>query len=131
MQHIFIELWKFKDSWRQLGVDGRAAYVEKLVPAVQSMMAAGVEVVSWGYNEATVDRRIDYDVFAVYRLPNRELFEALQQAIAASGWYEYFEHANAGGVALSPPAVLSDHVTLVPPRDFRESMSLASMGERK
>lgn len=119
MQHIFIELWKFKDSWRQLGLEGRAAYVENLKPTIQAMMAAGIEIIAWGYNDETVDRRVDYDVFGVYRMPNRELFELFQKSVAESGWYDYFEHTNAGGVAMTPPDVLGDHVTLAPPRTFR------------
>ncbi|USX14682.1 haloalkane dehalogenase [Oxalobacteraceae bacterium OTU3CAMAD1] len=130
MQHIFIELWKFKDSWHQLGVEGRAAYVEKLVPAVQGMLAAGVEIVSWGYNEQGVDQRVDYDVFAVYRLPNRALYEQLQSSIRASGWYEYFHHVNAGGVAMSPQAILGEHIALAPPSTFSEDIGVAMTGER-
>lgn len=131
MQHIFIELWKFKDTWRDAGVDARAEYVEKLAPVVQAMTSAGVEIIAWGYNDATVDRRVDYDVFGVYRMPNRELFEKLQEGVAASGWYEYFEHVNAGGMAMSPPAILGDHIMLAPPRTFAEDISPAMTGDRR
>lgn len=131
MQHIFIELWKFKDSWHQLGAEGRASYVEKLTPEVQALVAAGVEIISWGYNELTVDHRADYDVFAVYRLPNRALYEQLQKAIAASGWYEYFNQINAGGAAMSPSSILGDHVMLAPARTFRENIGSAPTGERR
>jgi hypothetical protein len=131
MQHIFIELWKFKDTWRDAGIDARAEYVEKLAPMVQGMVEAGVEIIAWGYNDETVDRRVDYDVFGVYRLPNRELFEQLQAGVAASGWYDYFEHVNAGGMALSPPVILRDHVMLAGPRTFTQDMSATMTGDRR
>lgn len=131
MQHIFIELWKFKDSWHQLGVEGRAAYVAKLAPEVQALVAAGVEIISWGYNESMVDQRADYDVFAVYRMPNRVLYEQLQKGIAASGWYDYFDQVNVGGAAMSPPVILGDHIMLAPARPIREDIGSTLTGERR
>ncbi len=115
MSQIFIELWKLKPAWRDLGQDGRAAYVDGLLPAVQAMVEAGVEVVAWGFNEADVDQRADFDVFAVYRTPSKELARQLQSSIRASGWYDYFDQVNAGGAALPPPDVLNTHVALAAP----------------
>ena len=113
MQQVFIELWSFRDKWRDLEASARVAYVTQLGPAIQALAEEGVEVLAWGYNDKTIDRRIDYDVFAVYRLPNRAMLDKLQAGIAASGWYDYFEQANAGGAVLSPPAILEDHVLLI------------------
>ncbi len=129
MQQIFIELWSIKDKWRELGMDGRAAFVDKLVPMVQSIMAEGIEIIAWGYNDKAIDRRVNYDVFGVYRVPNRAALDKLQTAIAGSGWYDYFDHANAGGAALSPPAILGDHIQLVGPPVFEE-ISDAPVGDR-
>jgi hypothetical protein len=76
---------------------------------------AGVEIIAWGYNDPSVDRRANYDAFGVYRMPNRALFEEFQKAVAGSGWYDYFEHVNAGGTQMAPPDMLSEHIQLVMP----------------
>jgi haloalkane dehalogenase len=130
MQHIFIELWSFKDRWRNLTMPERAAYLEKLQPAIQQMQEQGVEILAWGYNEKSVDQRANYDVFAVYRLPNSEVFDVFQKAIAGSGWYDYFDQVNAGGVALNPPAILFDHTLLKAAPAFKD-ISPTMAGERK
>ncbi|WP_175724150.1 DUF6616 family protein [Burkholderia ambifaria] len=115
MEHIFIELWKFKDSWKNAGVDVRTQYVENLLPSMQALLSAGIVIVAWGYNDPGVDRRADYDAFGVYRMPNRALFDEFQKAVAGSGWYDYFEHVNAGGTLVAPPDMLSQHIQLVMP----------------
>lgn len=115
MEHIFIELWKFKDNWKNAGVDVRAKYVESLQPSLQAILASGVEIIAWGYNDPSVDRRANYDAFGVYRMPNRALFEEFQKAVAGSGWYDFFEHVNAGGTPVAPPDMLGQHIQLLTP----------------
>ncbi|MGO4152041.1 DUF6616 family protein [Cupriavidus sp. YAF13] len=115
MEHIFIELWKFKDNWKKAGVDVRAKYVESLQPSLQAILASGVEIIAWGYNDPSVDHRANYDAFGVYRMPNRALFEEFQKAVAGSGWYDFFEHVNAGGTPVAPPDMLDQHIQLLMP----------------
>lgn len=112
MQQIFIEFWSIKDEWRALAPDARAAYAKRLMPAMQEAADEGLEILAWGYNEPGIDRRLSYDVFAVYRLPDERMLAKLQQMIAHSGWYTYFDQVNAGGAVRSPEAILDDHVAL-------------------
>ncbi|PEQ10513.1 hypothetical protein B2G71_22065 [Novosphingobium sp. PC22D] len=112
MQQIFIELWSYKQAWHDLGEAGRADYVAKLGPAIADVLALGIEVIAWGHNRQDVDMRVDYDFFAVYRVPDEAAFAALQSAVSASGWYDYFLHANAGGIASTSESVLGDHISL-------------------
>jgi len=115
MEHIFIELWKFNERWTGADLDTRTRYVQELMPSVQAIMDAGVEIIAWGYNDLDVDHRAPYDAFGVYRMPNRALFDEFQQAVSASGWYDYFDHVNAGGTPIAPGAMLGQHIQLVRP----------------
>lgn len=115
MEHIFIELWKFKDSWTDADLDTRSRYVNDLMPSVQAIMDAGVEIIAWGYNDLDVDHRAPYDAFGVYRMPDRARFDDFQRAVSASGWYHYFEHVNAGGVPIAPGDLLGQHIQLMRP----------------
>lgn len=115
MSKIFIELWALKPAWRDLGQEGRGAYVDSLLPAVKAMMDAGVEVLAWGFNAPEIDLRAPYDAFAVYRLPDQAMLDLLQENVRASGWYDYFDQVNVGGDAQDPPTVLGAHVALSAP----------------
>lgn len=105
MQQIFIELFKYKDSWRELPEETRDAYRQGVLGAIAKQVADGLDVISWGFNDGATDRRAPYDFYCVYRTPSAEYQRQFEREIAAAGWYDYFEQVNVGG-GISTPDVL-------------------------
>ncbi|MFC7050872.1 DUF6616 family protein [Emcibacter nanhaiensis] len=109
--HTFIELWNIKDSWRALSESDRAAFMEKLGPAIAQLAEQGVTCKGFGFAEE-VDHRAPFDFFSVWDCTERKAAEKFEQAVAASGWYDYFEHKNVCGVLQSPEVILKQHIEL-------------------
>lgn len=99
MQQIFIELYNYKSAWSRCLEEERTLFAKKVGDAVESLKAAGVEVVAYGMNSVATDRRAPYDFFCVYRVPSAEFQREFERRIAASGWYEYFDQVNISGDA--------------------------------
>jgi hypothetical protein len=96
---VFIELWSYKPAWTSLSPEERAAYMERVQPDIGAVLEAGVQVMACG-SAADVDRAGDWDLFAVWSAPDEQTLRLLQEKVAASGWYDYFEQVNVAGEAV-------------------------------
>lgn len=112
VKQIFIELFNYKDSWRALPFDQRQAFADGVLTAVGKQREDGVEVISWGFNDANTDRRAPYDFYCVYMTPSAEYQRGFEMEIAAAGWYEYFNQVNASGAVAAPKTLLRALVRL-------------------
>jgi haloalkane dehalogenase len=99
VQQVFIELYNYKTAWSRCPEEERTVFAKKVSDSVESLKAAGVEVVAYGMNSVATDRRAPYDFFCVYRVPNAEFQREFERRIAASGWYDYFDQVNISGDA--------------------------------
>lgn len=108
----YIELWKAKQSWLDLTKEERGAYLTALGPAIQQLMESGVQIVSWGTNEASTFNREDYDYFAVWTFPNTEAAQSFEKLVEGAGWYNYFDQVNVMGNAVSPQDVMGKMIEL-------------------
>ncbi len=102
----FIEIWTATEAWTALSDQEQTAYLEALAAPIESLMASGAEIISWGVNNEQTDQRADYDFFAIWSFPSQESVKGFEQAVAGSGWYTYFRQANMSGVASSPATVM-------------------------
>ena len=68
----YIELWKAKQAWINLSKEERGAYMTALGPAIQQLTEAGVQIISWGVNDASTFSKAGYDYFAVWSFPTEE-----------------------------------------------------------
>ncbi|WAJ42534.1 haloalkane dehalogenase [Mycobacterium sp. Aquia_216] len=114
MQQIFVELYKYRQEWIDLGVAERESFVGRLAGALVGLQAQGVEVLGYGVNDLDTDRRAAYDFFSVYRVPDVQIQRLFEAGIAASGWYDYFDQINVSGAALTPAGALMKNVLLQP-----------------
>ncbi|WP_051341915.1 haloalkane dehalogenase [Pseudonocardia spinosispora] len=114
MQQLFVELYNYRDEWTELPFEQRRAFVTALPAALASLRERGLEILGFGVNDPATDRRAPYDFFSAYRVPNAELQREFEAAIAASGWYDYFEQVNVSGAALSPVGALLRNAALAP-----------------
>lgn len=109
--HTFIELWNIKDSWRALSIDARAAFIEQLGPAIAALAKQGVTCKGFAFAEE-VDQRAPYDFFSVWECADRAAAAKFEEAVAGSGWYDFFEHKNVCGELQAPDAILKQHIEL-------------------
>lgn len=108
----YIELWKAKQAWLNLPKEEREAYMTALGPAIQQLMENGVQIVSWGTNEASTFSKVDYDYFAVWTFPNMEAAQGFEKLVEGAGWYNYFDQVNVMGNAGSPQDVIGKMIEL-------------------
>ncbi|MDP4185746.1 MAG: hypothetical protein Q8862_11375, partial [Bacteroidota bacterium] len=88
---IFIECWKARPEWLSLTHDERSEYLNRLSSGINELAKTGAEIVTWSLNDTDTPHRIDYDYFAIWRFPTKELVVQFEQIIEQSGWYNYFE----------------------------------------
>ena len=98
----YIELWKSKQAWLDLSTEERGAYMTALGPAIQQLLDNGVQIVSWGANEASTFSKVDYDYFAVWTFPDTEAAQGFEKMVEGAGWYNYFDQVNAIGNSVTP-----------------------------
>jgi hypothetical protein len=106
----YIELWKSKSTWQNMSAEERGNYITALGPAIQQLMDAGVQIVSWGKNESSTFSKVDYDYFAVWTFPNIEMAQQFEKMVEGAGWYNYFDQVNAMGNATSPQEIMGDMI---------------------
>jgi hypothetical protein len=106
----YIELWKAKPTWIDLPKAEKIKYTNSLGPAIQQLIDNGVQIVSWGYNDANAFNRISYDYFAVWTFPDMVAALNFQQMVVDAGWYDYFDQVNAMGTASNPQEIIANMV---------------------
>ena len=106
----YIELWKSKQAWIEMSKEEKGNYLSALGPAIQQLMDDGVQIVSWGKNEASTFERANYDYFAVWTFPTIENAKKFEQLVEGAGWYNYFEQVNAMGNATTPEEVIGEMI---------------------
>ncbi len=97
MAHFLAELYSAKPSWHALDPDGRQAFFARIGEGMDALWAAGVEPLTLGSVNREAIKAPDYDFFALWRCKDQTALDFLLDAIAASGWHDYFETINAGG----------------------------------
>ncbi len=112
MQQVFVELFNYTDRWRALSPAQREEFVAGIQAAVNGLVADGVEVVGWGFNDPDTDRRAPYDFFCVYRTPSAEFQRGFEAAITGSGWHDYFDQVAVSGATSTPEALLAAYARL-------------------
>ena len=108
----YIELWKAKQAWINLSKEERGAYMTALGPAIQQLTEAGVQIISWGVNDASTFSKAGYDYFAVWSFPTEEGAKGFEKIVEGAGWYNYFDQVNLMGTAVSPQEVIGKMIEL-------------------
>ncbi len=104
--YLFIECWKARQEWITLSQADRADYLTQVSGGVGDLIKAGVEIVSWSMNDKNTSNRGDYDCFAVWKFPNKEIALQFEQIVEQSGWYNYFDQVNFKGSLSDPQSII-------------------------
>ena len=102
----YIEGWNARQAWLDLGAEERGAYMAQLAPAIQQLIEQGVEIISWGANDADTDKRMPFDFFAIWKFPSDEFAKTFETMVADAGWHNYFEQQNMKGNPASPQEII-------------------------
>ena len=110
--YLYVELWKPRAKWVALSERERRQYVAGIGPAIEELLAAGIELVGFAFNDYDTGHRADYTYLAVWKMPSKELAERLEATVDRSGFHDYFEQVNARGSAVTPQDAL-EHMAKV------------------
>ena len=130
MHQLFIELYNYRDAWQELPEVTRAEFVGHVLDAIRQLEQAGVEVIAFGPNDPSSDRRAPYDFYCVYRVPSADIQRAFEREIRESAWYDFFDQVNVSGPAYSAAGGLTQHIALEGPGRIRKAISDAMPFEK-
>jgi hypothetical protein len=110
--YLFVECWKARPEWLALTPDARGAYMTQLGSGIGELIKAGVEIVSWSFNDPDTSNRAPFDYFAVWKFPTKEMAAGFEQVVQQSGWYNYFDQVNLKGEAAEPGVTIGHMIGL-------------------
>ena len=111
MKHHLVEHWSYKSTWHDLSQIEREAFAARIAEAVQKMTGAGIRTLGFGRVDHTLDKaHKGFDFWSIWEMESLEARDAFLAGVAATGWYDYFEHANTGGLLQSPEKLIAEHV---------------------
>ena len=95
-----VELYTPKPAWLVLPETERSAFLEGVQEGMGVLFAGGgIDLIGMGETVADVEHGSGHQYFALWRFASATARERLLEGIAASGWYEYFDHVNTVGRA--------------------------------
>lgn len=112
MSQIFIELFSYRPAWMALAPAEREQFSDGVKGALADLVANGVEVIGWGFNDLESDHRAPYDFFCIYKVPDFAFQRVFDAAVIQSGWYDFFEQVTVSGELADPAAILAANVAL-------------------
>lgn len=110
--HVVVETWTPRPAFLATSPQTREAFFEGLNAGMAEMAAKGIESLGWGTVEPSKENGTEHSWFAVWRMPDAATADAFLAAVAASGWYDYFEQTNVRGELRSAGDVIAEHVAL-------------------
>lgn len=110
MSHYLIELYTPKNSWLTLADNAKKAYLDQVKLGMASLSELGVHILALAPAQPNPHPQYDspHRYVGIWAFPNPNVRQALLQGIAATGWYDYFEHVNASVDGGDLPSHLSD-----------------------
>ena len=93
-RHMVVEIWQPNDRWHALPNSEKRAFLAATAEAANAAREAGMEILGWGALDRAVSNPAEQNFCGVFFVDSREAMHDVDQAIRASGWYDYFEHVN-------------------------------------
>jgi len=93
-RHLLVEMWQPNALWHELGNDEKRAFLTKIAVDANAARASGMEIMGWGALDRAISNPAEHGFCGVFFVNKHEDLHAVDQAIRAAGWYEYFDHTN-------------------------------------
>ncbi len=94
LRHMIVELWQPNERWHALDQTARRTFLNGIALGANAAREGGVEVLGWGALDRAVSNPAAQCFCGVFFVNDRAGLHAVDQAIRAAGWYEYFDHVN-------------------------------------
>ena len=102
--YILTEIWKARSSWLELSKEERTRVFDDIFnPLLMQFVGNGTEIIACALNDNSGNERIDYQFMAIWKFPNKEASEKLENAAKEAGFLNYFEQVNFSGTIIGPP----------------------------
>ncbi|MDD9650547.1 DUF6616 family protein [Klebsiella pasteurii] len=95
MPHYLVELYTPNAAWRGLSPEHRQQFISGIQAAMGGLAGSGIELLTLAETDTAVDHSTSHRFLGIWRFPDAQARNALLAGIAASGWYDYFDHINA------------------------------------
>ena len=104
--YFYVEHWKPRPKWLQLTAEDRGKFLFDVSPAIQGLVDAGAELVGYLINEQDSNDWKEGGFLRVWRMPEREFAQRIEEALEKAGWHEFFEPGHARGEVLTPQVAI-------------------------
>lgn len=95
MSHYLVELYSPNAAWTALSHDARETFLTAVGAGMAGLAAHGVEVLALGEVDPGTAHASGHRFVGIWRFADAGARDALLAGIAASGWYDHFDHVNA------------------------------------
>ena len=111
--HILVETWQPNERWFTLDAQAQRQFLEDIGAAANAARDGGMQILGWGALERSVSNPVAHGFCGVFLVDSVAALHAVDAAIRAAGWYDYFDHANvaarlSGRDGVNAGAVLCD-----------------------
>ncbi|MGE4373754.1 MAG: DUF6616 family protein [Xanthobacter sp.] len=98
MSHMLIELYTPRAAWLALDEAARQAFFARIAVGMEELLGRGIRPMAFGAVDGALAHGAPQRFFAIWQAPDAEGLKTLVEGITLSGWHDYFETLNAGGV---------------------------------
>jgi hypothetical protein len=99
MTHYLAELYSPKAAWIALPKEEKQAFFATIGAGMGSLSEFGIEPLAFGQTDPSQLHPAQQQFFAIWKFSNKAAVTILLEAIAATGWHDYFDTINAAGEA--------------------------------
>lgn len=107
MTYYLAELYNPKAAWIALPKEEKQAFFATISAGMGSLSEFGIEPLAFGQTDPSQLHPAQQQFFAIWKFSDKAAVTALLEAIAATGWHDYFDTINAAGEATD----MSAHLT--------------------
>lgn len=107
--YLYVELWKLRPAWFELSQDEKKSWMDELLGGLQEQFQAGVEPIGLAFNDDDTPHSSEYDFFAVWKMPDKDVARTFENFVEDSGLHKYFEQVNTRGEATDIEEVVAAH----------------------
>ncbi len=99
MTHYLAELYSPKATWIALSKEEKQAFFATIGAGMGSLSEFGIEPLAFGQTDPSQLHPAQQQFFAIWKFSDKAAVTILLEAIAATGWHDYFDTTNAAGEA--------------------------------
>ena len=99
MTHYLAELYSPKAAWIALSMEEKQAFFATIGAGMGSLSEFGIEPLAFGQTDPSQLHPAQQQFFAIWKFSDKAAVTALLEAIATTGWHDYFDTVNAAGEA--------------------------------